>query len=123
LDGPSRCGLHGLFTGAADKDDRGCAGDDSKAKDQSMSKPRKALQARLAEIEVANSPFQCAWRGCQATPGDDPLPLPTGWHMLSVGDPPDLRNEVLCPTHARELNALLKPVADERLFGDAQGRG
>jgi hypothetical protein len=76
-----------------------------------------------ARREVANSPFGCAWRGCQATTRG--LPLPAGWHTLLFGDCDscDSRHEALCPTHTRELNALLKPEADKRLLDAAQGHG
>jgi hypothetical protein len=58
----------------------------------------------------------CAWQGCRETFSDT---MPKGWVWLLaywaaepqiVLDVPSMRDAALCPTHARTLDAQLKPI-------------
>jgi hypothetical protein len=88
-----------------------------------MAHPFKREQMPLEDFN--RMPTMCAWDGCEETFGGD-MPLDWRWLLMIYSAkldgsgvlPPHAlpqRHAALCRKHARELDSLLKTIADPRL--------
>ena len=81
-----------------------------------MIKIAEVRQVSVAEVAAMGS--MCAWQGCARTFEGD---MPGGWTWLVTYWSPDAEagKRLLCPTHAAELEHLLKDVGNQ--FKDVAG--
>ncbi len=79
-----------------------------------MAHPFKREQMSLEDFN--RMPTMCAWECCEETFGGD-MPFDWRWLLMIYSAKHALpqRHAALCGKHARELDSLLKTIADPRL--------